>query len=227
MTHAHETTWPVAQRERLEALLRAQADDPSTTWIGYYCSDAWGRASNGGDQTERVHAGLVQRIDGPLEICTPRGLHATREPHRWRGVRVWVVALLGPHQEEDDKAAALVREIVGEVMPEDVFDPSLAARMGLARAYLTGANLRGAYLVGANLRGANLGGANLGDADLVGANLGGAYLRGANLARANLVGAYLVGAYIVGAYIGGTERPPWLPEQWIVTRDGYVARREI
>jgi uncharacterized protein YjbI with pentapeptide repeats len=70
------------------------------------------------------------------------------------------VALLGDRQEQGDKSAALKREIIGEILPEDCIDQSVAARMNLGGAYL-----RGAYLGGANLGGANLGGAYLGGSE--------------------------------------------------------------
>jgi hypothetical protein len=98
-------------------------------------------------------------------------VHATREPHMWRGTRVWVVALHGERADYDTKSAALVREIVGEVPPEDVLDARIAVRMGVRLG---------------DLEGANLAGANLARADLAGANLAYANLAGANLARARV-----------------------------------------
>ncbi|NIR30337.1 MAG: hypothetical protein GWN84_13715, partial [Gammaproteobacteria bacterium] len=133
MTRAacHEPSWPQPQRDRLAALLDAQRTDPSTTWIGYWCSDQWGRASNGGDTSVYVSRGLVQEVGGPLELCTRHALHATSEPHRWRGCRVWIVALFGERQTEGAKCGALRREIIGEILPGDCIDPSIAIRMGL------------------------------------------------------------------------------------------------
>jgi hypothetical protein len=63
-----------------------------------------------------VHPGLVEIVAGPLEICTHHALHATRLPPKWEGERVWVVALFGEIQEQDDKLGALQREILGECL---------------------------------------------------------------------------------------------------------------
>lgn len=238
------THWTDAQRMRLRALMDDERHNPSTTWIGYWCSDAWGRPANGGvavhadgiaataarvrargtqgapppdpPQSMRAEPGAVQRIDGPLEICTPRALHATRQPHRWKGARVWMVALLGPRQDHDDKSAALAREIIGEILPhEAIADPSLATRL------LAFDLLRAADLVGANLRGANLDGANLDGANLGGANLDGAYLRGANLYGANLRGANLVGANLGGCLWSERVDPP---AGWVRLANGTLGR---
>jgi len=183
----------------------------------YWCSDAWGFPSNGGTCTVRARPALEQTEPGPMSLCERGTLHATREPHRWQGVRVWVVALLGDVVEQDHKLGALKRVFVGEFLPGDQCPPSCRAAMraDLRGANLGGANLRGADLGGADLRGANLGGANLERADLGGADLGGAYLGGANLELANFGGAYLGGAnleladlggaYLGGAYLGGAD----------------------
>ncbi len=226
----HKPSWSTKQQARLRALLARQAKNPDKVLISYCCTDQWGGPANGGVGKLRARTGAVQRLTkGNLSICS-YGFHATKEPHRWAGKRVWIVALLGERQEQGDKAAALKREIVGEILPEDCMDQSVAARMNLARAYLAGANLAGANLAGANLAGANLEGANLEGANLEGANLAGAYLAGANLvgaylAGANLAGANLAGAYLVGAYLVGNARPIWLPDLYEV-RDGHICRKE-
>ena len=237
----HKPSWKPKQRKRLAQLLAAQRKNPRSTLVCYWCSDQWGRPANGGT-SDSVYAGLVQTIKGPLALCGPKALHATREPHRWRGSRVWVVALLGERVDDTDKSGALKREFLGEVLPEDCIDQSVAARMGLY-ANLNGANLRSASLRGANLYGAslyganmdcanlrganmdcaNLYGANLRGADLYGANLYCANLRGADLYCANLGGANLRGANLGGAYVGA--HTSWLPDIWDV-RDGYVCRKE-
>jgi hypothetical protein len=169
--------WKPSQRRRLAELI-----DQGVT-IAYWNSDAHGRPANGGTGRDPVRPGLVQEIAGPLALCGPRALHATKEPHRWRGARVWIVALHGEVQWQGDKCGALKREVLGEVLPEESWvSPSAAVRIGganLSRAYLRGAYLIGADLYGANLYGANLVGAYLSSADLIGADLRGADLRGA------------------------------------------------
>jgi hypothetical protein len=37
------------------------------------------------------------------------------QPHTWKGARLWVVALFGEVQQENDKYGALKREIIGEI----------------------------------------------------------------------------------------------------------------
>jgi hypothetical protein len=182
--------------------------------IAYWCSSAHGSPANNQDcdlVAWRVYPGMVQRlICAKLEICTKNALHGTFSPHKWAGVRVWVVALFGEIQREDDKVASLHREIIGEVMPEHCIDPSVGVRLG-RKDNLSGANLSRANLSGANLSGANLSGANLSGANLFGANL-----FGANLSRANLSRADLSGANLFGANLGDWERG----------NDGYAKRKE-
>ena len=66
-----------------------------------------------------MSVGTVEKVSGPLQICTPRALHGTVLPPKWKGDRLWVVALIGEVQNdsEGDKYAALEREIIGEVVP--------------------------------------------------------------------------------------------------------------
>lgn len=91
---------------------------------------------------------------GELKICTENALHGTFEPHRWKGVRVWVAGFLGEIQRKENKVGSLHREIIGEVFPETCLSESVGVRIGMT-------NLEGADLRGANLRGANLWGADL------------------------------------------------------------------
>jgi len=65
-----------------------------------------------------VYAGLVQKIEGPLQICSRRALHATYVPSKWNGERIWLVALIGGVVEQEDKLGALEREILAEITPE-------------------------------------------------------------------------------------------------------------
>lgn len=203
MTHATLTprSWTHSQLRRLGKLRRAERREPASTWLGYWCSDQHGRPANHQALTTAqaaawtAVAGATQTVDGPLKPCTAHALHATREPHRWTGCRVWIVALLGERDDgADHKSASLRREIIGEVALEDANDPSVGVRVG--RMDLRSANLRDARLRDANLRSANLSGANLScarlsDANLRDANLSGAYLRSANLSDADLGGANL------------------------------------
>ena len=194
---SHHTTitprsWPHEQLRRLGELRRAERRDPTSTWLAYWCSDHHGRPANHTCETDprewTARPGLMQEVPGPLKPCSAHALHATREPHRWQGCRVWIVALLGERR-NDDKGAALRREIVGEVLPEDCHGaPQVGVRIG--RKDLSGASLDGASLVGARLVGASLDGARLDGASLVGARLDGARLVGARLDGASLVGAY-------------------------------------
>jgi hypothetical protein len=85
--------------------------------IAYWRSDANGLPANGGTLKEAARVGLVQTTKGPLKLCEKGTLHATLVPPKWRGERVWVVALLGEVIGDDDKYGALTREILGEVTP--------------------------------------------------------------------------------------------------------------
>jgi hypothetical protein len=62
---------------------------------------------------------MVQKIDGPLEICTRHALHATYIPSKWKGDRVWLVALKGQVVEHEDKLGALEREIIADITPKE------------------------------------------------------------------------------------------------------------
>ena len=201
------THWATEQQTRLSDLMK----DPLVT-ISYWCSDQHGYPANGGS-SEPVYSGLIQEISGPLEICTPNALHATTFPHKWKGCRVWIVALFGEVQKEGDKLGALKREILGEILPNECLDDSIGVRIGrkdLSGADLRGANLIRANLIGADLRGAYLSraylsGADLRGADLRGANLSGAHLSGADLRVANLDGANLSRAYLRVANLDGAN----------------------
>ena len=98
--------WDQKQRDRLASL--------STATIAFWRSDKDGRACNGGKHKSPVHVGLVETIPGPLRICTANGLHATVIPPKYNGERWWIVALTGEVQWQEDKCAALRREILGE-----------------------------------------------------------------------------------------------------------------
>jgi hypothetical protein len=93
-----------------DAIDRGAAD------VAYWSSDAEGRPCHGGSGTV-ARVGLVEEIAGPLEICTRRALHATHEPTKWPGKRLWIVALWGEVQRHEDKLGALKREFLAEVTP--------------------------------------------------------------------------------------------------------------
>ena len=101
-------TWPQAIRNRLYEL--------SDCFIAFWKSDRDGKPSNGGSSDEPACPGLVQKVQGPLELCTNRALHATLKHDKWNGERLWVVALKGDVQISEDKCGALEREILGEVI---------------------------------------------------------------------------------------------------------------
>ena len=98
--------WTDAQRARLSGIGGA--------FVAFWRSDKHGKPSNGGNGAP-VGVGSVQEIAGPLVLCGPRALHATMNPDKWRGERVWIVALHGEVIHQDDKCGALKREILGEV----------------------------------------------------------------------------------------------------------------
>ena len=62
--------------------------------------------------------GTVEKIKGPLRICTKNALHGTLLPPKWPGARLWVVALIGEIAGDEEKFGALEREIIGEVIPD-------------------------------------------------------------------------------------------------------------
>lgn len=102
--------WTEPQRARLSELQKLGIT------IAFWRSDSDGRACNGGDSKRIAAAGLVEEVAGPLKICSRHALHATRVPPKWQGERVWVVALFGEIQEQEDKLGALKREILGEAL---------------------------------------------------------------------------------------------------------------
>jgi hypothetical protein len=90
----------------------AQYTKPDAT-IAFWKSTRDGRPCNGGHTTV-ARIGLVEELPGPLKICS-YGFHATLDPTKWQGDRLWVVALYGEIQTGDDKLAALKREFIAEI----------------------------------------------------------------------------------------------------------------
>jgi hypothetical protein len=62
--------------------------------------------------------GVIHESPGPLCLCEPGTLHATLNPPKWRGERLWIVRLHGEVVGDEDKYGCLKREIVCEVMDE-------------------------------------------------------------------------------------------------------------
>ena len=94
-----------------QAILAPHAREGAT--LAFWKSDKRGRPSNGGRSTVAA-IGLVEELPPPLSICS-RGFHATLDPAKWKGDRLWIVALYGEIQTEDDKLCALKREFVAEI----------------------------------------------------------------------------------------------------------------
>ena len=82
--------------------------------MGFWWSDSAGLPVNGGAWDRPAAVGMVQEIAGPLVLCS-HALHATADPARWYGDRLWVVALHGPVAVGHGKIGALRREFVAEV----------------------------------------------------------------------------------------------------------------
>lgn len=98
--------WTQEWRARLAAA-RAQG-----AVIAYWRSGADGRPCNGG-RGKPVRVGKMQRVAGPLRLCSDGALHATLLPPDYAGKRCWIVALYGPTEWLGDKIGALRREILG------------------------------------------------------------------------------------------------------------------
>ena len=195
-----KTHWTKKQQNRLAELMA----DPSV-YIGYWNSDAWGRAINGGAKDFIAKPGLMQEFLGQLPKKTDYktfynyagekkpgvgAFSATSNPSRWAGCRVWVVALHGKRHGNDENTHALKR-----LAPSKSPLPSRTPIRGLkASSGRISPNLSRAYLEGADLRGASLFAVNLSEACLEGANLSGAQLDRANLKNANLRHVHLENA---------------------------------
>jgi Pentapeptide repeats (8 copies) len=182
-----QTHWTAKQRNHLRRCIRKGYT------FAYYNTDRHGYPANGGtcpDWREPARPGKVETLQCNLTPCGPGALHATYSPHRWAGVRVWVVAFKGEIWNDNDcKIAGTHREIIGEVLPTEALDPSVGVRIG--RKDLTYAILRNADLRYANLTSAILTYAILRNANLTSAILTYAILRNADLGNADLTYAIL------------------------------------
>src|SRR5581483_3430160 len=101
-------SWPANQQNAFKEAVA------SATALAFWRSDPNGLPSNGGSAKEPARPGLVQELTGKLSICH-RGFHATMNPDKWNGERLWIVALYGEVVWQDDKCAAMKREILGEI----------------------------------------------------------------------------------------------------------------
>ena len=99
--------WSTGQQVRLVDLQAQGAK------IAFWRSDKEGRACNGGSNAP-VQPGTVEKVTGPINLCKGGTLHATAIPPKWKGERLWVVALIGEIHGDEDKYGALEREIIGE-----------------------------------------------------------------------------------------------------------------
>jgi len=85
--------------------------------IAFWRSGPDGKPVNGGSGPPRT-IGMVEEEAGPLLPCQAGALHATMSPSKWKGERLWVVALYPPVEMVDkDKFAAKKREILAEIVP--------------------------------------------------------------------------------------------------------------
>ena len=73
-----------------------------------------GTPANGGSKTV-ASPGLIEEVAGPLELCKEGTLHATFRPDKWKGERLWVVALYGDVAVGEHKLGALKRKILCEI----------------------------------------------------------------------------------------------------------------
>ena len=91
----------------------APAAEKAGAILAYWRSHADGTPANGGGGT-KARVGLVEEISGPLAICTKNALHGTLDPPKWRGDRLWIIALYPPWQFQGDKVASLKREFIAD-----------------------------------------------------------------------------------------------------------------
>src|SRR6266702_3065652 len=82
-----------------------------TVTFAYWRSNRDGTPSNNGIGGPRK-LGQIEELEGPLKICTKQALHGTLDPIKWKGERLWIVALYSPIQKHGNKLASLKREII-------------------------------------------------------------------------------------------------------------------
>ena len=99
------------------------------------------------------------------------GYHVTLEPHKWRGLVVYLVETKEPIIKPNKQVVSTYR-MLRRVYSDECIDQQLLTRVRyplLAKANLAGADLAGADLARADLAGADLAGADLAEANLAGA----------------------------------------------------------
>ena len=107
---AFSQKWPVPQQTHFKALMARGVP------IAYWRSNDNGASANGGKALVPAAPGVVHREKGPLGLCQVGTLHATYLPPKWKGERVWIVALHGTVIGDDEKMGCLEREILGECL---------------------------------------------------------------------------------------------------------------
>lgn len=101
--------------EDMRAYLAALVGDGGNGLVlAIWRSNRDGTPANGGGG-EPVCEGLVQEVEGPLELCSPRALHATLAPLKWQGERWWIVGLHEPVAYGEDKIGSLKRTILKDL----------------------------------------------------------------------------------------------------------------
>jgi hypothetical protein len=88
---------------------------PVSAFLAFWKSDRNGKPANGGYTEDAAALGLIQTVPGPLSLCKRGTLHATLNPEKWDGERLWIVAMHGEIAFGEDKIGALKREIIAEV----------------------------------------------------------------------------------------------------------------
>ena len=109
-----------SEKAYLEAILAAAGGERASQLCAAGARLAFWRARKDGTPANSGtgglrYVGMVEEIEGPLKVCTPKALHGTLAPWKWKGERCFVVALIGEVQEQEDKLGALKREILAEV----------------------------------------------------------------------------------------------------------------
>lgn len=126
--------WSHAQRARLKELQALEKMRPELVRV-MYCN----RAENGHAPYQHCgpvpYPGLVEDyVPHEAENCGEQltmyyaGLHTTYQPLRYRGSRVWVVALIGERVDEEHMSVGEHREWIGEIFHSDGWDTEACLR---------------------------------------------------------------------------------------------------
>ena len=100
--------WSTNQKEKLQTAVS------SGGFLAFWKSLKDGQSANGGSG-KPCSIGDIHEELGPLNLCRKGTLHATLNPDKWKGDRLWIVALYGEIARDENKIGALKREILGEV----------------------------------------------------------------------------------------------------------------